>query len=131
MIDLMRDLAKFEKMQGPDADAARRLAQDFGRRYQSFVAEEGGQVVAYAIYYETYSNFLARPVLWLEDIYVDPSARRLGVASAMMERLKAEARSRGCGRIAWAVLDWNVEAIRFYEKIGAKKQDWLWYQVEI
>lgn len=131
MVDLMRDLAEFEKMVGPDADAARRLEADFGVRYQSFVAQEVGAVVGYAIYYETYSNFLAKPVLWLEDLYVAPSARRLGVASGFMTALQNEARSRGCGRIAWAVLDWNVDAIRFYEKVGATKKDWLWYQIEL
>ena len=130
MVQLMRELAAFEKLPGPDAEAERRLADDFGRRYHGFVAEADGVVVGYAIWYETYSNFLARPVAWLEDLYVSPSARRGGAATALVREVAREGKRRGCARMAWAVLDWNVEAQAFYERLGAARQPWLWYQVE-
>lgn len=130
MVQLMRELAAFEKLPGPDAEGERRLAADFGARYHGLVAEDGRAIVAYAIVYETYSNFLARPVLWLEDVYVTPASRRGGVATALLREVAREARRRGCARVAWAVLDWNVDAQRFYERLGATRQPWLWYQFE-
>jgi GNAT superfamily N-acetyltransferase len=131
MAELMRELAAFEKLPGPDEAAQHRLAQDLGRRFDGFVAidERAGAIVGYAIHYETYSNFAARPVLWLEDIYVTPDARRGGVATALFREVEREAKRRGCAKVAWAVLGWNVDAQRFYEKLGATRKDWLWYEL--
>lgn len=128
---LVQELAAYEKLAGPTPEAeARLLADAFGPRprYDLFVAEAEGQVVAYAVVFETYSTFLAKPVLYLEDIYVTPSARRGGVATAMMRFLAGEALRRGCGRLTWVVLDWNVDAQRFYERMGgARWADWWPY----
>lgn len=131
---LVQELAAYEKLPGPTPDAEARLLQDaFGPRprYDLFLAERDGAVVAYAVVFETYSTFLAKPLLYLEDVYVTPAARRHGVATAMMRFLAAEALRRGCGRLSWVVLDWNVDAQRFYERMGARRsKDWWPYVAE-
>jgi GNAT superfamily N-acetyltransferase len=120
IVRLVRELAAFEKLPGPDDAAAARLADDFGSRYDAWVAEVGGEIVAYAIAFETYGSFHARPLLWLEDVYVTPKARRAGLARELLE-----------ARMAWAVLDWNVEAKAFYAKIGARRKPWEWHELDL
>ena len=133
-LGLVVALANFEKLPPPDAAARRRLVSDaFGARakYRLWIAEIDGRVVAYAIFFFTYSSFLARPTLYLEDIFVHPDARGCGVATAMMKRLAAEALKNGCGRFEWMVLDWNKLAIRLYQGLGAReKKAWLLYRLE-
>lgn len=133
VVALMRELAEFEKLPGPDDAAARRLGEDaFGRRRIDVLVGEGagGEVVAYAVLLETYSTFLARPLLYLEDLYVTPAARRGGVATAMMRAVAAEAVRRGCPRVAWTVLDWNEPARRFYAALGARETTWVTCHLE-
>ena len=134
-IGLIRALAEFEKLPGPDAGAAARLVEDaFGPRprYDVLVGELDGDVVAYAIFFATYSTFRARPTLFLEDIFVHPRARRHGVATAVMARLKEIAAERGCGRFEWMVLDWNVDAQALYDGLGAQRLDsWRLYRVDL
>lgn len=131
ILDLIRELAKFEKLPPPDGAGYARLIQDLGRRFDAFVAVEEGKTVAYAIIYETYSSFAAKPVLWLEDVYVTPSARRRGVGRSLLEEAQREAERRGCARVAWAVLDWNIEAQKMYDALGATKKPWLWYELPV
>lgn len=122
-LDLVRALAAYEQLPPPDDDACARLCQDaFATppRFELYVAELDGQVVAYAATFMTYSTFLARPSLYLEDLFVAPTARRRGVATAVLAHLEAEARARGCGRFEWTVLDWNVDAQALYRGIGAE-----------
>src|SRR5207249_11518171 len=91
-VGLVRALAEFEKLPGPSEAAAARLLEDaFGERprYELLVAEKDGRVVAYAAFFPTYSTFLARPALYLEDIFVHPDARGAGIASALMRALAA------------------------------------------
>jgi GNAT superfamily N-acetyltransferase len=83
------------------------------------VAEVEGRVVAFALFFTNFSTFLAKPGLYLEDLYVQPAFRRLGLGRALLERLGAIAVERGYGRFEWCVLDWNENAIRFYERMGA------------
>lgn len=132
VVALMRELAAFERMAGPDDEAARRLAEDpfARRRIDVLVGEAEGETVAYAVLLETYSTFAARPVLYLEDLYVTPAARRSGVATAMMRAVAQEALRRGCARVAWIVLDWNEPARRFYAALGAKETTWVTCQLE-
>jgi GNAT superfamily N-acetyltransferase len=80
-------------------------------------------IVAYTIHLTNYSTFLMQPTLFLEDIFVHPRARRLGIATALMERLRALAVARGCGRFEWMVLDWNAGAQALYRKLGAEQLD--------
>ncbi len=125
-LELVSALADFEKLTGPDAGARERLLADAFAdppRYDLWVADDGGRVVAYAVTFATYSTFLARPGLWLEDLFVHPDARRRGIATAMLAHLRGVAEARGCGRFEWNVLDWNVDAQKLYRGIGAEMLD--------
>jgi len=87
--------------------------------------EKSQERVGFALFFHTYSTFLGRRSLWLEDLFVMPRHRGLGIGRALLVRLAALARERGCGRFEWAVLDWNASAIAFYEGLGAKVlPDW-------
>jgi len=127
VVGLVRALADFEKLTGPDEAAARRLAEDFAAaRYSLCVAEAGGRVIGYALYFFTYSTFLAQPSLYLEDLFVHPDARGRGIGERFMRTLAAEAVRRGCGRFEWTVLDWNVDAQKFYRRLGAEVMSSWW-----
>lgn len=126
IIALVEALADYEKLEPPDEEARARLLQDtFGPepKLRFWVAEAGSAVVAYAAVFFTYSSFLARPTLYLEDLFVHPDARQRGIATAMLAHLRAEAESAGCGRMEWTVLDWNEPAKKLYEGIGASIMD--------
>jgi GNAT superfamily N-acetyltransferase len=81
--------------------------------------------IGFALFFHTYSTFLGRRSLWLEDLFVEPAHRGRGAGRALLGALARIARERGCGRFEWAVLDWNAPAIRFYESLGASVlPDW-------
>jgi GNAT superfamily N-acetyltransferase len=126
ILALVRALAEFEELPGPDDAAAGRLVEHgFGtqRHFESLVAELDGGIVAYAIFLTTYSTFRMRPTLFLEDLFVHPRARRRGVATALMAHMRSLAVDRGCGRFEWMVLDWNAGAQALYVKLGAQQMD--------
>jgi GNAT superfamily N-acetyltransferase len=124
VVALIRSLAEFEKLPGPDEEAAARLAADFAAaRFDLLVAEARGVLVGYALYFFTYSTFLAQRSLYLEDLFVHPEARGRGIGERFMRRLGAEAVRAGCGRFEWTVLDWNVRAQKFYQGLGAELLD--------
>lgn len=135
IVALIRALAEFERLPGPTDEAAARLVEHgFGARpyFGALVATEADEVVAYAIFLTTYSTFLARPTLFLEDIFVHPKVRRRGIATAMMTRLRDLARERGCGRFEWMVLDWNTGAQALYQQMGAQRmEEWKLCRVEL
>lgn len=93
----------------------------FGPRpvVEAVVAEVAGRVVGFALFFTNFSTFLAKPGLYLEDLYVQPAHRAAGIGKALLEHLGALAVARGYGRFEWSVLDWNENAIRFYERMGA------------
>ncbi|HEY8142676.1 MAG TPA: GNAT family N-acetyltransferase [Kofleriaceae bacterium] len=131
---LIRLLAEFEKLPAPsDEDARRLFAHAFEEgRLELWVADEGGEVVAYAACFTAYSTFRARPTLFLEDLFVHPSARRRGVATTILARLRREAEARGCGRFEWMVLDWNADAQALYRGIGAALlPDWRLVRIDL
>jgi GNAT superfamily N-acetyltransferase len=134
-IALVRALADFEKLPGPDEVAAARLVEHgFGPapRFELLVAELAGDIVAYALFFSTYSTFRAKPTLFLEDLFVHPRARRRGLATALLARLRALAVERGCGRFEWMVLDWNKDAIALYDGVGARLLgDWRLCRVDL
>lgn len=130
VLDLLRELATFEKLAPPDGAAYARLVRDLGQRFEIFVAMEGDRAVAYAMFYETYSSFAAKPRLWLEDMYVTPSHRKAGIGKALMQEVAKEALKRGCSKATWVVLDWNKEAQVMYDRLGGQKQNWLWYEMD-
>lgn len=101
------------------------------RRYaETLIAEEDGEPVGFALFFHNYSTFLAQPGIYLEDLFVLPDRRGGGVGRALLQRLAQLAVDRGCGRLEWAVLDWNVDAIGFYESLGAKPNaEWTIYRL--
>ena len=125
---LIRELAVFEKLEHLCTGSAQALdAALFGPRagVDVLVAELRGEIVGFALFFPTFSTFLARPGLWLEDLYVKPAHRARGVGTRLLRAVAAEAVARGCGRFEWAVLDWNAPAIGFYERLGATVMpDW-------
>jgi GNAT superfamily N-acetyltransferase len=131
---LIDALADFEKLKRPTDAARKRLLRDaFGprKRFNAFLAFAGAEAVGYAIIFETYSSFRAQPTLYLEDIFILPAFRREGIGLKLFTSCLREAKRHGCGRMEWVVLDWNVNAIRFYEKIGAARlREWLPYRID-
>jgi GNAT superfamily N-acetyltransferase len=87
------------------------------------IAHVDGQPAGFALFYPTFSTFLARRGLWLEDLFVYPEHRGAGVGKALLRAVAALARDRGCGRLEWAVLDWNEPSIGFYQALGAFPMD--------
>ncbi len=134
IIRLVIALAEFEQLPPPDEVArARLLADAFAPRprFDIFLAEIDVQVVGYAFVFETYSTFLALPSLYLEDLFVLPEFRKAGVGYALFMRCVAEARGRNCGRLEWVVLDWNQNAINFYQRLGGQQLiEWLPYRLD-
>jgi GNAT superfamily N-acetyltransferase len=123
-LSLIDALADYEKLKRPSPQARRRLIRDgFGKkkRFDAYLAFRGSKAVGYAIVFETYSSFLALPTLYLEDIFISPDYRSQGIGWKLFRTCVKEAKRRGCGRMEWVVLDWNVNAIRFYKNIGARR----------
>jgi GNAT superfamily N-acetyltransferase len=97
-------------------------AQLFGTRpaAEALIAERGGRAVGFALFFTTFSTFLCKPGLYLEDLFVEPEARGHGIGKSLLRELAALALARDCGRFEWRVLDWNEPSIKFYESLGAK-----------
>jgi len=100
---------------------ARLHASLFGPRpaCEAVMAERGGRSVGFALFFTTFSTFLCKPGLYLEDLFVEPEHRGAGIGKALLRHLAGLAVDRGCGRLEWRVLDWNEPSIRFYESLGA------------
>jgi GNAT superfamily N-acetyltransferase len=133
IVELDRELATFEKLRPPDdEEAARLLSWIFDtEKLEALVAELDGHVEGIALFYETPgSTFRARPFLYLEDLVVSDAARSRGVGEALMKALAKEAVKRNAWRLHWAILDWNERAIQFYDRLGAKRDDWLHYGLD-
>jgi GNAT superfamily N-acetyltransferase len=142
LMTLIEALAAYEKLDPPTAEAQARLIEDGWPeqgtpRFSSWLAEDCGEAgvvsaIGYAITFFTYSSFLARPTLYIEDIFVLPEHRRDGAGTALFHALTEEARRTGCGRVEWVVLDWNTSAQDFYRKLGAAHlTDWQYYRLSL
>ena len=108
---------------GPGANAEALLGE--------IVGESGAEPIAFAVFCHNFSTFLGRKGLYLEDLFVRPTARGHGVGAALMSSLARIATERGCGRFEWSVLDWNQPAIDFYEALGARPNaDWTVYRLD-
>jgi GNAT superfamily N-acetyltransferase len=133
ILRLVRGLADYEKLPPPDPAAEERLVRDMFStppRIQAFLGEWNGVPAGYAFVFETYSSFLALPTLYLEDIFVLPEYRNRKIGYALFSAMVREAHSRGCGRMEWTVLDWNVLAIDFYRRMGAQEMsEWRLYRL--
>lgn len=128
IVGLIGELAAFERLTHLLEVTPESLGEHlFGARpvIEAWVAEDAGQLVAFALTFPSFSTFLGRPGLWLEDLYVKPEWRGRGIGRALLRQLAAVAVQRGCGRFEWSVLDWNANAIRFYESLQATVMpDW-------
>jgi GNAT superfamily N-acetyltransferase len=128
IVGLIRELAEFERLTHLLQVTPESLQPHlFGDKpvAEALVAEVQGRVVAFALFFTNFSTFLSRPGLYLEDLYVQPAFRRLGLGRQLLQRLGAIAVERDYGRFEWSVLDWNANAIRFYEQMGATVMpDW-------
>jgi GNAT superfamily N-acetyltransferase len=128
IVRLIHGLAEFERLTHLLEVTPEKLAPHlFGPRpvVEAVVVERAGRVVAFALFFTNFSTFLARPGLYLEDLFVEPTERGRGIGQALLEHLARLAAARGYGRFEWSVLDWNEGAIRFYQRMGATVMpDW-------
>ena len=127
--ELVRDLAIYEKLE----HEAKATPADFLRELEApnpvigvLIAEWNGEPAGFALYFFNFSTFVGRPGLYLEDLFVRPALRSLGIGRALLRALARIARERNCGRMEWAVLDWNEPALRFYQTLGARQmKEWI------
>jgi GNAT superfamily N-acetyltransferase len=131
--ELIRALAEYERMADEvvmDAELLRKGL--FGDRpyAEVLIAEVDDEAVGFALFFHNFSTFLGRPGIYLEDLFVKPEHRGSGLGKALLKRLAEIAVERGCGRMEWAVLDWNEPSIGFYKKLGARpNDDWTVYRL--
>jgi GNAT superfamily N-acetyltransferase len=111
-----------------EATAGRIRRHGFGPRpyFEALICRRAGRPVGFALYFFTYSTFLGRPSLYLEDLFVLPEERGQGAGKALLRALARAALRKGCGRMDWMVLDWNHPSIRFYRRLGARlRREWV------
>jgi len=126
ILDMIRALAAYEKLGHIVTATEERLRETlFGIQpaAEVLLAHWEQECAGFAVFFATYSTFLARPGLYLEDLFVKPHLRGKGIGSAMLRHLARIATARGCGRLEWAVLNWNLPSIQFYKKLGAEPLD--------
>lgn len=134
-ITLVNALADYEHLDRPSSDAVERLREAaFGAqpKIECFLALDGDAAIGYAITLETFSSFLAKPTMYLEDLFVLESHREKGAGGALFDHVLAMANERGCGRMEWQVLDWNQLARDFYHRRNAEwMKEWLVYRITL
>lgn len=126
LMGLIRELADYERLSDEVTGGEDALERHlFGERpaAEALVAELDGEPAGFALFFTTFSTFLCRPGIWLEDVFVRPEHRRAGIGRALFERLASLAVERDCGRMEWVALDWNEPAIDFYARLGARPVD--------
>ncbi len=129
--EMLHGLAAYERLEHEVSGTKERLADDlFGARpvVECLVAESGGGLVGYALFYPTYSSFRTAPSLWLEDLFVEPGERGNGTGFSLMAALSRLALERGISGIGWLVLDWNRPSIAFYDRAGGRAADGGWIE---
>lgn len=133
ILRFIRGLAEYERLPHAVVATEALLAEQlFGERpgAEVLIADWHGEPAGFALYCHNFSTFLGRRGLWLEDLFVEPTHRGHGIGKALLVRLAAIAVERGCGRLEWSVLDWNVDAIGFYRALGAVPMDeWTTFRV--
>ena len=132
--ELLLELAGYEKLghltTGTPEKLGRHLFGDAWPRVECLVAESGGEIVGYALFFGCFSSFWTAPLLWLEDLYVTGSLRGRGVGRVLLAELARIAVERGCPRVGWAVLDWNAPAMEFYRRLGATRSaGWMAFEL--
>jgi GNAT superfamily N-acetyltransferase len=133
ILAMIKELAEYERLADKVVATEESLrATLFGpqRAAEALIAEAGGKAVGFASFFVSYSTFLARSGLYMEDIYVRPAVRGQGIGRRLLVEVASRAVARGCHRLEWAVLDWNEPAIGFYQRLGAKPLDeWTTYRL--
>src|SRR6266571_877753 len=133
ILDLIRQLAEYERLADKVTATEDQLRKTlFGARpaAEVLLAAVDGKTVGFAVFFATYSTFLAKPGLYLEDLFVKPHARGRGIGTTLLARLAQLAVERDCGRVEWTVLDWNEPSIGFYKSLGAiPMQGWVAYRL--
>lgn len=134
ILDFIKQLAEYEKMSDQVVATVADLEKNlFGPKANAEVilAVLDGRKVGFALFFTSFSTFLGKPGMYLEDLFVLPDTRGLGVGKKLLAHLARIARDRDYGRLDWAVLDWNTPAIKFYDSIGAKPlNDWITYRLK-
>ncbi|TLX53614.1 GNAT family N-acetyltransferase [Stutzerimonas nosocomialis] len=134
ILELITDLARYEKAEHEvlaSADDIHRSLFGDEPAANALICEIDGAAVGFAVYFVSYSTWLGKPGLYLEDLYVKPEHRGSGAGKALLRELAALAVAKGYGRFEWSVLDWNEPAIRFYQSIGAEPQaEWVRYRLD-
>ena len=123
ILTLIRELADYEKLGGQVVAEPAQLAEHlFGPRpyAEVLIGELDGQAAGFALFFHNFSTFLGQPGIYLEDLYVRPAARGVGLGKALLSRLANLTVERDCGRLDWAVLNWNEPALGFYRSLGAR-----------
>ena len=133
ILQFIRDLARYEKLEHKvvaTEDGLRRTLFGSPRFAEVIFAEADGQAAGFALFFHNYSTFLVRPGIYLEDLFVRPEMRGRGYGRMLLAHLARLAQERGCGRLEWAVLDWNSPAINFYKSLGAVPlDDWKLFRL--
>jgi GNAT superfamily N-acetyltransferase len=129
LLRLIRELARFERLEHELKATVPSLRKAlFGPQpvAGALLARCDGKAVGYAIYFSTFSSFVGRPGLWLEDLYVRPRFRKRGIGRRLIEAVAGVAAQRNCGRFEWTALNWNRNALEFYQRLGAKAlNEWV------
>jgi GNAT superfamily N-acetyltransferase len=133
LLELLRELAEYERL----SDQVEATEELFDRALfserpaaEALIAERGGVAVGYALFFPTFSTFLAIQGVWLEDLFVRPSHRKSGAGKALLAAVAARARERGAERLEWSALTWNELALGFYRALGAQRMDeWVTHRL--
>ena len=133
ILKFIKALAEYERLADRVVATEQALRETlFGtpRFAEVLIAEEDHNPAGFALFFHNYSTFLGRPGIYLEDLFVNPEARGRGYGKALLAKLASIAKSRNCGRLEWAVLDWNKPSIDFYESLGAiPLNEWKVYRL--
>jgi GNAT superfamily N-acetyltransferase len=134
LLELFGELAEYEHLEHELRATAEQLREAlFGERpaAAALIAERDGEALGYALFFPTFSSFLASTGVWLEDLFVRPDSRGEGVGGALLSAVATQVRERGGERLEWAALDWNELALGFYRKIGAQTMnEWITHRLD-
>jgi GNAT superfamily N-acetyltransferase len=135
ILELIRELAEYEQLGGEVTATEAQIAETLlsnKAKAQCLLGFAREKPAAFAVFFYNYSTFQGKNGIYLEDIFVRPQFRGMGLGRRLLERIRAIAQEEGCGRMEWSVLDWNQPAIEFYEKLGARAlREWIRFRISI